>query len=86
MKTTREEGPNLSKNRSLMQTLTSTMIPPVAAPWMARPAISIAMSFAAAHIDELAAKTTILMSNTSLRPQISDALAQIGDETADVKR
>ena len=77
---------NLSVNKSLMQTLTSTIMPPVAAPWMARPAIIVATFFEAAHIAELAAKITMAVSSTGLRPQMSDALAHIGDETADVKR
>jgi hypothetical protein len=48
--------------------------------------MSITIFLAAAHNAELAANIAMLMSNIGLRPQISDALAHIGDETADVKR
>jgi hypothetical protein len=76
----------LNTNRSLMHTLTRTMIPPAPAPCTARPAINMAIFLAAAQTAELMANTTIAARRVGLRPHMSDSLAQMGDETADVRR
>ena len=72
----------LRLNMSLMQTCTNKMRPPPAAPWNARPMISDSIVFAVAHTTEIAKKMASANRMISLRPKISESLAQIGPDAA----
>jgi hypothetical protein len=72
----------LRLNRSLIQTWTSKISPPPAAPWNARPMIKASIVFAVAHIAELAKNTASAATKMGLRPQISESLAHMGPDAA----
>lgn len=72
----------LMENKSLMQMFTSTIIPPPPMPWIARAAISIAMSTASPQSSEPTQNTPTADSSTGLRPQMSEILPQVGTKAA----
>lgn len=58
----------LMSNISLMTILTSSMIPPAAAPWRARPAISIPMLVASPQTNDATMKKATDANRTTFRP------------------
>jgi hypothetical protein len=71
-------GTDLISNRSLTQILASRISPSAAAPWTARPAMSIPILTDVAQILELKKNRAIAANTIGFRPQMSDNLAQIG--------
>lgn len=69
-------------NMSAIQTCTSKIKPPPAAPWNALPMINASIVFAVAHTTEDAKNTASATSTMSFRPKISESLAHIGPEAA----
>ena len=80
-----DSGTNRMLNRSLIVMLTSSIRPPEAVPWMARPTMSIPILVATPQMIELNEKTATAARRRGLRPQISDSLAQIGPAAAFAK-
>ena len=65
-----------------MQILTKVSNTPQAAPCNARPAMSMPILIEVAQTVELRKKKATAARSTGFRPQISDTLAQMGDEAA----
>jgi hypothetical protein len=62
--------------------LASKINPPAAAPWIARPAISMPILVEVAQTIELKKNSAIDANTIGFRPQMSDSLAHIGPDAA----
>lgn len=74
------------ENRSLMQMLTKIKMPPPPIPCTARPTMSMPMLTLTPASSEPTQKTPTAVSNTGLRPQMSDILPQLGAAAAFASR
>lgn len=74
------------ENKSEMVMFVSWIRAPPATPCRARPAIRVPISLAVAQMMELTKNQATAVSNTILRPHMSDNLAHIGEAAALARR